>query len=714
MASHRRSLKPLALIGLLLTGGVTAPVRASTNPAVSSQQDVTKRIAVRWIEHSPVLDGRLDPQEWPADGVHADFLQLRPDRGAVSVWDPSFALASDGRSLYVAFRCPLPDGQPPLAAVTRRDDGALSSDDVVGIVLDTFRDGRTGYVFYANALGTQADVRVANDAETLDATWDAAWRIVTSVGPQAWTAEIEIPFRSLNWPAGVTSWGINLGRRCQGGLLETWWSGPVDKSFHVSRSGVLTDIPLPEPLSPLTLVPYLAVTGAGADYGRVEEGWHLETGADLEGDLGSAVTLNATLNPDFASVEGDREKINLTPFELSFPEKRRFFMEGNDLWSNRIQTFYTRRIGQIDGGAKVVGRSGRNTLAGLVVREAVLSDDPDTVTDEYRTGATWGVLRLRRDVLNNSTVGLLAVNRHSPSGETGALGSDLYLNLPGDWYVTGQAVLSWPDPGGDTGAWFLRMERKTDFYAYHLRYTELGERFRENVNTVGFIRDDDRRELDVSARRIWYPDRGLAKFFKYDSNYKIYWSRSDGSLRNWEIVQGADLYLHNEIGLEYEGRFEAQEPDALFDRHYFNRQHELALGYRTEEWASTALTYSWGRVYDSRLSLWEVEVNRVLIPRLTVSYTLEHLRLEPDPEEENTTLHVLRVDYAVTPDLFGRVFTQTNSEAERFYLYGLFGWRFAPPFGSLYVTYMRDRFRAGDGRQSRPVLFLKLGYPIGH
>ncbi|MFC1500554.1 DUF5916 domain-containing protein, partial [Candidatus Zixiibacteriota bacterium] len=298
-----------------------------------------------------------------------------------------------------------------------------------------------------------------------------------------------------------------------------YWNGPVEKKLHISRSGRLVNVPAPDRPEPVSVTPYLSMRFAPTASAGIEDGWHPEIGADLQSDIGSSWTLNATFNPDFASIEGDREQINLTPFETSFPEKRRFFLEGNDLWSNRIRTFYTRRIGQIDGGAKMVGRTGRNTMAALMVREASFADDPTTLTrDESRPAATWGVLRLRRDVMENSTVGLLAVNRHAPDGDSGTLGSDIYLNLANEWYITGQAVISWSDitytnrSFMDTGAFFLRAERKTNIYDYHLRYTELGERFRENANTVGFIRDDNRRELDAAVNYTWWREDGPFQF----------------------------------------------------------------------------------------------------------------------------------------------------------------------------------------------------------
>lgn len=679
-----------------------------TSPLLAQQIEYlqgpdVRSIVVRKLDSPPVMDGHLPESEWPADSFQSGFWQLTPARGVSSIADPMVAAASDGTALYFAFNCPLPDLEGPVASVTGRDSPSLGSDDMVGLWLDTFGDGRSAFVFYANSLGTQGDQRIANDGETTDSTWDADWEVATSVSEDHWTAEFRIPFKSLTFPAESRTWGVNFARFYPPELSYIIWAGPIDKTFHISRSGRLDEIPLPEPLEPVTVTPY--VTARNTSH-SLKEDWDYEAGADLEGNLGHAFTLNATLNPDFASVEGDREQINLTPFELSFPEKRRFFIEGNDLWSNRIRTFYTRRIGQIDFGAKVVGRTGRNTIAALIAREASNGISP----------GTWSVLRLRRDVLKNSTFGLLAVNRHDSGGEVGAFGSDIYLNLASDWYITGQAILSWPDPGLSTGAYFLRVERKTNIYDYHLRYTELGERFMDNVNNTGFIRDDNRRELDSALGYVWWRESGPLRFIQYDSNYNIYWSRTSGRLRNWEIRQEAMVYFRNELSIAYAGAFENQEMDIRFDHHYFNHEHKLELGYKTEEWASTQISCSWGSIYESDLSLVEATVNRVLIPRLTAAYTFIHLDLDPDPDLESSTIHIFRLEYAFTPDLYWRVFGQTNSGNRRLYLYSLFGWRYNPPFSAVYITYTRDRFEGAHWPyeiESHPILFLKISHQIG-
>ncbi|MFC1529203.1 DUF5916 domain-containing protein [Gemmatimonadota bacterium] len=676
-----------------------------------------RTMQVRTIASAPILDGRLPESEWPAAAFQGDFWQLVPVRGGRSIADPLVAVASDGEALYVAFIAPLPNGEPPVAGVTRRDAEGLGSDDFLGVLFDTYQDGRTAFVFFANALGTQGDMKIANDGETEDQTWDTEWEVATAIEADRWTAEFRIPFSSILFPAESVEWGVNFARGYPAELSYNIWNGPIEKRLHISRSGRLEDVPIPDRPDPISITPYLSMRHATDSVPGVDAGWHPEIGADLQSDIGSTWTLNATFNPDFASVEGDREQINLTPFETSFPEKRRFFIEGNDLWSNRIRTFYTRRIGQIDGGAKLVGRSGRNTLAALMVREASFADDPETVTtNEHRPPATWGVFRVRRDVMENSTVGLLAVNRHGPDGDTGTLGSDIYLNLANDWYITGQAVISWPDPSLATGGYFLRAERKTNIYDYHLRYTELGERFRDNANAVGFIRDDNRRELDAAIAYTWWREAGPFQFIEYDSNYNIYWSRTDGRLRNWEIRQEAMIYLNNDLSFTYEGSFENQEPDQWFSRHYYNREHLIEAGYKTEEWASTEVGYSWGWVYDSDYSLWEFSINRVLLPKMTASYSFSDLRLKPDPEEDSARRHVLRLEYAFTPDLYWRVFGQYNEATYRFYLYSVFGWRYDPPFSAVYITYSRDEFPHGfipGERDTRPLLFLKVSHQIG-
>ena len=276
------------------------------------------------------------------------------------------------RAIFVAFVLSDPDPDRIAAAVTGRD-GDLDQDDSVGVLLDTFNDDRTGYYFRTNLLATQADGRIADNGNTVDDRWDGAWRCAAARTPDGWAVEIEVPFEILKYPTGTgRAWGINFTRTVPRQLETSVWAGPGESEWRVAQFGGLAGIEPPRhDVQRLLVMPYgLAVWEEGRSL-------DLELGGDLRFRLSNNLGIDLTVNPDFALVEADVEEINLTRFELFVPEKRPFFLEGAEMFEQRIRQFYSRRIGEIDGGAKLTGKIGSTGLSVL----STLGDygDPEIV-----------------------------------------------------------------------------------------------------------------------------------------------------------------------------------------------------------------------------------------------------------------------------------------------------------------------------------------------
>ena len=180
--------------------------------------------------------------------------------------------------------------------------------------------------------------------------------------PEGWTAEIEIPLSTIKYdPKKGASWGIGLARFVPRLLELDTWPGPTDAFGMVSQFGVLVGLDLQAAKKKLELVPHLV--------GRLqrEEKASLDVGVDLRWALSQDISANLTVNPDFATIEADQEQINLTRFELSLPEKRNFFLEGSEIYSQRIHLFYSRRVADIWGGAKLYGKKGGTEFAAMAM-----------------------------------------------------------------------------------------------------------------------------------------------------------------------------------------------------------------------------------------------------------------------------------------------------------------------------------------------------------
>ena len=634
----------------------------------------------------PTIDGVIDVDEWRDAARVTDFIQFQPNRGEPSELETEVAVLYDDAHLYVAFVAH--DPEPLMAQMTQRD-AQLWNDDSVQIYIDTFHDGRSGYFFMTNVLGTQLDGRLAEDGTSSDETWDAPWVSATQETDFGYTVEVSISLNALQYAAGAdTTWGINFARSRRRTLERSYWSGPVDHWGRMSQAGDLVGLDVPPPARRHQVIPYAL---SQAQEGRSPDG---SFGLDVRYALTPQTSAYATLNPDFATIEADQEEINLTRFELSLTEKRQFFLEGQELFNQRIQTFYSRRIGDISGGAKMLGKQGAWSFAALSTQGDL---------EESVNGANYTVARLRRDVVSRSNIGFLLANRSHDGRNQGSAEVDANLFFTDTFGFTGQFVKSYGAYDRGTVAFFARPSYDSATAHAHVRYTHLGDRFADNVNVIGFIRDDDRRELDGAVEKTVFVRNGAIERVQYDSNYNIYWGQT-GLLRSWEIDESLEVDWRN----RWSTSVSHTEEFKRFESDFKNRQTEVELGYNTRSYESVRGGFSFGRNFDADFRLWTAAATYTLTEKLSAEYELQRLELDPDPENESTWIHVVRASQFFTPDLFLRVFFQTNSAIDRRNVQAVFVYRYLPPFGTLQVAYQRGTAEFGERSNQGNTVFVKI------
>ena len=634
----------------------------------------------------PAIDGVIDADEWRTAARAADFIQFEPNRGEPSHLETAVSVLYDAAHLYVAFEAH--DPEPLMGQMTQRD-AELWNDDSVQIYVDTFHDGRSGYFFMTNVLGTQLDGRLAEDGTTSDETWDAPWVSATRQTDFGYTVEVSIPLNALQYRAGDdTSWGINFARSRRRTLERSYWSGPVDHWGRMSQAGDLVGLDLPPPARRHQVIPYAL---SQAQEGRSPDA---SFGLDVRYAVTPQTSAYATLNPDFATIEADQEEINLTRFELNLTEKRQFFLEGQELFNQRIQTFYSRRVGEISGGAKMLGKHGAWTFAAL-------STVGDLAGSSAR--ANYTVARVRRDVASRSNIGFLLANRYHDGRHQGSAEIDANLFFSETFGFSGQVVKSHGEYGRGTVAFFARPAYDSATAHAHVRYTHLGDRVADNVNVVGFIRDDDRRELDGAVDKTFWVQSGAIERVAYTSENNIYWGQA-AVLRSWAADQSVSVDWRNRWTTGF-GHVEAFK---RFEKDFRNRQTRVDLGYNTRAYESVRGGYSFGRNFDADFRLWTAAATYTVTEELSAEYEFQRLELDPDPRDESTWIHVIRANQYFTPDLFLRVFFQSNAAIDRRNVQAVFVYRYLPPFGTVQVAYQRGTAEFGERSDQGNTVFIKI------
>ncbi len=314
---------------------------------------------------APVIDGLLNDEAWKEGDWADEFTQNRPYNGKPSVQRTDFKILFDDDNLYVAVRSFDTSPDSIVSRLTRRDQ---TDGDLVGIIIDSFHDLRTGFLFAVSASGVKYDQMFTNDGQNQDPSWDPNWWVRTNINKDGWIAEMRIPFSQLRFDKNSDGvWGFDIARIIYRYDEQAFWQPiPRDASEFIHLMGELTGLEGIKPRKILDVTPYGV---AKAETFKAEPGnpfrdkgrkFGLNGGLDAKVGITNNMTMDLTINPDFGQVEADPSVVNLTAYETFFNEKRPFFIEGNNITDFNIglgngsvgndNLFYSRRIGRAPHG----------------------------------------------------------------------------------------------------------------------------------------------------------------------------------------------------------------------------------------------------------------------------------------------------------------------------------------------------------------------------
>jgi Domain of unknown function (DUF5916)/Carbohydrate family 9 binding domain-like len=415
---------------------ILAFAASASAQTVLSSPDGRKQVTAIEATGPITIDGVLDEEVWTKAIPAAGFTQADPLEGQPASETTEVRVAFDADYLYIAATCH--DTDPSGIVVNQiRKDFTGTDQDTFEVLLDTFADRRNGFVFSTNAEGAKSDTQIANEGRDVNANWDAVWWVQSRKGADGWTAEFRIPFKTLRFEAGdAHTWGINFARRVRRKTEISYWS-PVSRAYSIYRAsseGNLAGLPALRQGRNLRVKPFV-VGGAVRAVGEEDFGSDFTGGVDVKAGLTPSLTLDVTVNPDFAQAEADEQQVNLTQFSLFFPEKREFFLENSgifyfgDIPRNQRQAatrfrppeedlllFFSRRIGLTDGGEQVPLYGGAR-LTGRVGAYGIGFMTMQSEADQGRPGNNYTVVRARRDIFKSSDIGAIFLSRE-PSGDS--------------------------------------------------------------------------------------------------------------------------------------------------------------------------------------------------------------------------------------------------------------------------------------------------------
>ena len=676
------------------------------------------------------VDGRLNEAEWSRADSITSLTMVEPVENGTPTFPTVVKILVTPKNIYLGIQCfdDQPDG---IVAFSKARDSELENEDYIKVILDTYRNGRNGYIFAINPFAARYDALVSYNGESENKNWDGAWDAQTQINGNSWSAEIRIPVSTLTYNKNLDSWGFNIERRIQRLLEVNRWSGTsMDYTIGQTRhAGLMTELPQFNP--GIGLTPRVSMVGDATQDGEEPATYEWKPSLDITQKITTDITAQLTINTDFAETEVDSRQTNLTRFPVLYPEKRQFFLEGADIFDfgislgRSLMPFYSRRIGLYEGnevpimwGGKVNGKV-KNTHFGSLITQT-------RAVDSLVPGTKMGVVRIKQNILKESSFGLIATmgdpgarNQAWTTGvdftfQTSTFGSNKNF-LVGAWgMVNNREGLE-----GDKTAVGFKIDYPNDLWDWFIQYRRVGDAFDPSM---GF-----------AARKGIYSYTGKVEFMPRPENrlirqhkFQIVPSLVTDLNHQWEsyMVLMAPLNTRLESGDRFEfnlmpqgeylkNPFEISDGVVIEPGAYHWMRYRLETTTASKRAINGMATYWFGGFYGGRLDQIELLLNWRVMSFLVLEFTYENNIGRIPAGDFNKELVSARTALNISSDLNFSLFVQYDNESNSVGSYSRLRWTFAP-LGDLFIVYkhniqpeLTDRWQ-----QDQNQLIVKLTYGI--
>ena len=710
----------------------------------------SREIIVKTTDKSIVIDGLGNDEAWKDANEIGDFFQYFPADTSKANYQTSVKIIRDRNNLYFLAKSFTKD-QNIVVPSLRRDWTGWGIDNLT-FLFDTFNDQTNGFQFGTNPEGVQRESLMSNGMNDWrrdnNSSWDTKWETEAQIYDGYILNEIKIPLKFLNFPEGSKSWGLNINRyNSSENEWTNWIQRPRNQFIHsLAYLGKMTfEEPLGKSKAPLAIIPYInGITFK--DFENETNFNNLSFGGDAKVPIGNGLNLDLTVNPDFSQVEVDDQIVNLTRFEVSLPEKRQFFIQNSDLFSNYGNArdalpFFSRRIGvakdkngnnienKIIAGARLSGKIDENWRIGFLH----MKTDEDIENEIPSNNNT--VFSLQKKVFTRSNISFLMINRETTKEYDFIEESETYNRLVGldynlaspDNKYTGRAYFHKsfnPDTQKEdnNNSFGINLERNTRNSSIEFGSSFLGNDFKSDL---GFIRRTDIFKINPEYKFKFYPkDKNLNQF---DISFGL-WStfRPNDNYRNSDRTFSPALSFVYKSGVRMSLRFYDRLTYLYkdFDPTGLNPNNPIPGG-QNYKYTSVKFSYQsdsrktlnfriepdFGQFYTGMKYSIENTLNWRIQPFMNTSLSLnyDHIDLGDDFSSENLWLIRPKIDFTFTKNIFWTSYVQFSSQSENLGINSRFQWRFAP-LSDLYIVYNDNYFTNNSLAPRLRSLNLKLTY----
>ena len=682
--------------------------------------------AIRINQEEISLDGHLNEAAWKLAKPATDFIQNAPRPGEPAQQATEVRFLYDNTNLYVGVTC-FQSEDAPIVVNDLVQDFNFGQSDALNLILDTLHDRQSGFMFMTNPGGARRDGQTFNDGQSGNIDWDGVWDVKVSRFEGGWIAEFEIPFKTLRFSNSPTQeWGFNMTRAVRRANEQSNWA-PIPIRFsatRVSLAGTLRGLENIKQGRNITVKPFIA---AGASQAR--SGSRMETtrslgklkdydgGADAKFSLTPSLTLDATYRTDFAQVEADQQQVNLTRFNLFFPEKRDFFLENAGTFAfgpgGNLVPFFSRRIGlsasgtpiPIIGGGRVSGKVDKYDVGFLAMKTERLGTTP---SNNYVVG------RLKRNLMRSSWIGALMTSRNSTTSDFNRVyGADahfqFYQRLEFDSYLLKSET---PDLDGKDLARRFEAAWKDDEFEASAQYNEVQTNFNPEV---GFIRR--RNATQYEGEVAWRPQlrsSDLVRNLDFSASTSYFKSGTTGQIET--RLQEA------QAGIQFESNAEANFTiSRTFDRlvapdriqgiplpvgDYDYLEYAASFGTNNSRRISGNGSMNWGEFWDGNRHSYGGGIS--VKPDYHLNVSLNYTRNNLDLLNGASKTHLLgtRIVYSFSSRSFFNAFLQYNSSTHEVSTNIRFNIMYKP-LSDLYVVY-NDRRDTTIGQPMERAFIVKV------